>query len=72
MSPKIQGRVYTPLFVESLTKMDYMEYLSNALTYGTDKEKRQLYESCREDIMKIWERLDEIAAKGRTIKRKAM
>ena len=49
-----------------------VQYLSNTLTYGFDNEKRQLYESCREDIMKIRERLDQIAAKERPIKRKAI
>ena len=61
-----------PLFVESLTKRNYIEYLSEVLTYGSDKEKRQLYSSCREDIMKIRERLDKLAAAERTVKRKAI
>lgn len=75
------GKVYAPknfleqpnpLFVESLTKRDYIEYLSEVLTYGSDKEKRQLYSSCRKDIMKIRERLDKLAAAERTVKRKAI
>ena len=75
------GKVYVPknfleqphpLFVESLTKRDYIEYLLEVLTYGSDKEKRQLYSSCREDIMKIRERLDKLAAAERTVKRKAI
>ena len=61
-----------PLFVESLTKRDYIEYLSEVLTYGSDKEKRQLYASCRDDIMKIRERLDKLADVERPIKRKAI
>lgn len=59
-----------PLFSESLTKTDYVEYLSEVLTYGSDKEKRQLYTSCREDILKIQKRLAEIAARERSVKRK--
>ena len=70
--PQNPGESLHPLFVESLTKMDYMEYLSNALTYGTDKEKRQLYESCRKDIENVQKRLDEITAKERPLKRKAI
>lgn len=75
------GKVYAPknfnvqphpLFVESLTKRDHIEYLANILTYGSDNEKRQLYSSCREDIMKIRERLDKFSAAERTIKRKAI
>ncbi len=61
-----------PLFAESLTKTDYVEYLSEVLTYGSDKEKRQLYASCREDILKIRERLDKLAAAERTVKRKVI
>ncbi len=61
-----------PLFAESLTKTDYVEYLSEVLTYGSDKEKRQLYASCREDILKIQKRLAEIAVRERTVKRKVI
>ena len=61
-----------PLFVESLTKRDYIEYLSEVLTYGSDKEKRQLYSSCREDIVKIRERLDKLDAAEHTVKRKVI
>ena len=71
-TPQNPGESLHPLFVESLTKMDYMENLLDTLTYGTDEEKRQLYENCRKDIENVQKRLGEIAAKGRTIKRKAM
>ena len=70
-APRNFGEQPNPLFVESLTKRDYIEYLSEVLTYGSDKEKRQLYSSCREDILKIRERLDKLAAE-RTVKRKAI
>ena len=71
-APQNPGESLHPLFVESLTKTDYIEHLADVLTYGTDEEKRQLYESCREDIANVQKRLDEIAAKGRSMKRKAM
>lgn len=71
-TPHNQTEQPNPLFVESLTKRDYIEYLSELLVYGSDKEKRQLYLSCREDIMKIRERLDKLAAAERTVKRKAI
>ena len=61
-----------PLFVESLTRKEHIEYLSEVLTYGSDKEKRQLYANCREDIIKIRERLDKLAAAERSVKRKAI
>lgn len=70
--PQNPGENLHPLFVESLTKTDYIEHLADVLTYGTDEEKRQLYESCRKDIENVQKRLEEIAAKGRPIKRKAM
>ncbi|MDE6595801.1 MAG: hypothetical protein K2K44_07320, partial [Oscillospiraceae bacterium] len=61
-----------PLFVESLTRKEHIEYLSEVLTYGSDREKRQLYASCREDITKIRERLDKLATAERSVKRKAI
>ncbi len=61
-----------PLFVESLTRQEHIAYLSEVLTYGSDKEKRQLYANCREDIMMIRERLDKLAAAERTVKRKVI
>lgn len=70
--PRTFGEQPHPLFVESITKRDYIEYLSEVLTYGSDKEKRQLYSSCRNDIMKIRERLDKLAAAEHTVKRKAI
>lgn len=71
-APKNFSEQPNPLFVESLTKRDYIEYLSEVLIYGSDEEKRQLYSNCREDIMKIRERLDKLAAAERTVKRKAI
>ncbi len=68
---KIDEQV-NPLFAESLTKTDYVEYVSEVLTYGSDKEKRQLYASCREDILKIQKRLTEIVAHERSVKRKVI
>ena len=71
-APRNFGEQPNPLFVESLTRKEYIEYLSEVLTYGSDKEKRQLYASCREDITKIRERLDKLAATERSVKRKAI
>ena len=71
-APRNFGEQPNPLFVESLTKRDYIEYLANILNYGSDNEKRQLYSSCREDITKIRERLDKLAAAERPVKRKAI
>lgn len=71
-APRKVGEQLNPLFVESLQNMSCIEYLSEVLTYGSDKEKRQLYISCREDIMKIRERFDKLAVAERTVKRKAI
>jgi len=71
-APRKVGEQLNPLFVESLQNMSCIEYLSEILSYGSDKEKRQLYISCREDIMKIRERLDKLAVAERTVKRKTM
>ncbi len=71
-APRKVGEQLEPLFVESLQNISYIEYLSEILSYGSDKEKRQLYISCREDIMKIRERFDKLAVAERTVKRKAI
>ena len=71
-TPQNQKERIHPLFVESLTRKEHIAYLSEVLTYGSDKEKRQLYASCREDIIKIRERLDKFAAAERSVKRKAI
>ncbi len=71
-APRNFGEQLNPLFVESLTRKEYIEYLSEVLTYGSDKEKRQLYANCREDITKIRERLDKLAAAERSVRRKAI
>ena len=44
-----------PLFVESLTKMNYYEYLYDVLRYGSESEKRDCYENDREKIRKLAE-----------------
>lgn len=61
-APKNRTEEFHPLFTESLAKKDYIEYLLEVLTYGSDKEKRQLYINCQEDITKIRECLDKLAA----------
>lgn len=50
-----------PLFVESLTKTDYIEYLEDVLTRGTEKDKQDLYENGKQEIAKIKNRMDELA-----------
>jgi len=71
-APKNPAESLHPLFVESLKKQGYIEYLSDYLRFGTDKEKRELFNEDRKIISDIRERLDKLAADGRTVKRKAI
>lgn len=61
---------FHPLFVESLKRTSYVEYIAETLTYGTDKEKRELFERNKEDILKIQKRLEKISDNKRNVKRK--
>ena len=42
-----------PLFVESLQRIDYIEYLQDVLTRGSEEDKRDLYENGKAEIEKI-------------------
>lgn len=72
MLPKINGNSFTRLFVESLKRTDYVEYLSDLLAHGSDKEKKLYYKENGNDIKKIQERLEKLAAEVRPVKRKAI
>lgn len=61
-----------PLFVESLMKKDYVEYLADILAHGSAEEKKQLYKENAGEIRKIQERLDKLATNQRSVKRKAI
>lgn len=61
-----------PLFAESLQKTSYVQYLSDLLTYGIEREKRELYKFNRDDILQIQKHLDKLAAEERSVKRKAI
>ncbi|MDE7362501.1 MAG: hypothetical protein K2N38_11265 [Oscillospiraceae bacterium] len=71
-APRNQDDEFHPLFVESLHKIDYIEYLSDILSRGTEDERRDLYENGKDDIEKIRKRLDELANVRRFEKRKAI
>lgn len=71
-APRNFGEQPHPLFVESLTKKEHIEYLSEVLAHGSDIEKRQLYANCREDILKIRERLDTLTVAKQPVKRKVI
>ena len=46
--------------------------LSDLLTYGIEREKRELYKFNRDDILQIQKHLDKLAAEERSVKRKAI
>jgi nitrogen regulatory protein PII len=52
--------------------MSCIEYLSEILSYGSDKEKRELYKDSRGAVEKIEKRLAEIAVRQTAVKRKTM
>lgn len=71
-APRNQDDEFHPLFVESLQKMDYIEYLQDILTRGSDEDKRDLYENGKADIEKIQKRLEDFDNVQRYEKRKAI
>lgn len=71
-APRNPSEQLHPLFVESLQKMDYIEYLADILSRGTEDEKRDLYENGKADIEKIQKRLEDFDNVQRYEKRKAI
>ncbi len=68
-APRNQDDEFHPLFVESLQKMDYIEYLQDILTRGSEDDRRDMYENNKADIEKIRERLDSLAERQTTLRR---
>ncbi len=68
-APRNQDDEFHPLFVESLQKMDYIEYLQDILTRGSEEDRRDMYENNKADIEKIRERLDSLAERQTTLRR---
>lgn len=71
-APRNQDDEFHPLFVESLQKMDYIEYLQDILTRGSEEDKRDLYENNKADIDKIRERLDSLTVERQITLRRAI
>ena len=61
-----------PHFEESLLQTGYTEYIDEILIYGTDKEKRELYDKNKAEILRIQKRLEKLAADERVPKRRAI
>ncbi len=68
-APRNQDDEFHPLFVESLQKMDYIEYLQDILMRGSEEDRRDLYENNKADINKIRERLDSLVERQTTLRR---
>lgn len=68
-APRNQDDEFHPLFVESLQKIDYIEYLQDVLTRGSEEDKRDLYENGKADIEKIRKRLDSLSERQPTMRR---
>lgn len=71
-APRNQDDEFHPLFVESLQKMDYIEYLQDILMRGSEEDKRDLYENNKADINKIRERLDSLTVERQITLRRAI
>ena len=61
-----------PHFEESLLQTSYTEYIDEVLVYGTDNEKRELYDKNKAEIQRIQKRLEKLAAEERIPKRRAI
>lgn len=71
-APRNPSEQLHPLFVESLQKIDYIEYLQDVLTRGSEEDKRDLYENGKAEIEKIRKRLDSLAAERKQTIRRAI
>ena len=61
-----------PHFEESLLQTGYTEYIGEVLVYGTDNEKRELYDKNKAEIQRIQKRLEKLAAEERLPKLRAI
>ena len=68
-APRNQDDEFHPLIVESLQKIDYIEYLRDILSRGSEEDKRDLYENGKAEIEKIRKRLDSLSERQPTMRR---
>lgn len=59
-APRNIGEQLNPLFIESMQKTSYIEYLSELLDYGSSDEKRELFKNSKKEIDKINQRLKDV------------
>ena len=67
-----QRKVRYEYFEESLLQTGYTEYIDEILVYGTDKEKRELYENNNAEILRIQKRLEKLTTEERVPKRRTI
>ena len=57
LAPKDPGEDFHFLFVEALQNSARAKYLLCTLAFGTEEEKREIYQTCREEVKQIYERV---------------
>ncbi|WP_287715477.1 CHC2 zinc finger domain-containing protein [Blautia sp.] len=61
-APQPQDAVWHPLFVEALQRISYTEYLLDILLYGEMEEKAALIAAQGKEVMRLEQRISELAA----------
>ena len=72
LKPKSFSEPLNLLFTESQQKLEYINYLSEILCYGSKEEKKELYLNNKKDIEQIADRLKKLDHKKITVKRKVI
>lgn len=71
-APKSPNEPLHPNFVESLTKMDYYNYLYELVRYGSETDKRSLYTTAQKEISELEKRIKQQTVAKHAVKRKAI
>ena len=71
-APKRPDEPLHPLFGESLTNMEYYQYIYEQIRFGRKTKKREWYENGREIIERLQERMKQHDMTGLSVKRKAI
>nr|WP_274603386.1 CHC2 zinc finger domain-containing protein [Blautia glucerasea] len=61
-APQPQDAIWHPLFVEALQRISYTEYLLDILLYGEIKEKAALIAAQGKEVLRLEQRISELAA----------
>ncbi len=61
-APQPQDAIWHPLFVEALQRISYTEYLLDILLYGEIEEKAALIAAQGKEVLRLEQRISEIAA----------